>query len=131
MAGHFLGPARINFDTGQLQSVNHVAQEVGLFAGGLYQGKANAGATELQRQAGETGAGAHVHNLGVGRKGCSQSRQHSQGVQEVLNLHLVIFNNTGEVHAAVPVGQFAVVSLELRQLGIVQGQPQFRGSLGQ
>ena len=83
------------------------------------------GAGQFKGQAGETGAGADVNHPGVGLQGAAQGRQNGKGIEEVLDLHLTIIYDAGEVHSAVPVGQFTVVDLELPKLGGIQGQAQF------
>jgi hypothetical protein len=118
-------------DVGQFQRGGNLLEEVHLLLRAVHQGQRQRWRCDLERQARETGAGAHIYGAQRARQRqrrailLSQQRQAHQRIQIVLNLHLFIAGDRSQVQSRVPRHQQVKVALELVDLRRRQGNAEF------
>ena len=87
---------------------------------GVNQGQADIGVEDFKRDAGEAGTATYIEYM---RRHLLKGKCDGEGVEEVLQLHLLIVHDGGEVYPPIPADKLFIVYLETRYLLVCEGQP--------
>ncbi len=111
---------------GEAQQPRDVIDEAQLLVHCVNQRELAGWIDDRQRQAGKSGAGAHI-----GDAHAFQVRMHAQRIEQVMRQHLARIGDGSEVVGLVPAQQFRSQRAELTELRGIQIHAQSRGALAQ
>ncbi len=95
---------------------------------GINQCQADIGVEDLQRDAGEPGTATYIEYM---RRHPFKGKGDGEGIEEVLQLHLLVVHDGSEIHPPVPADKLFIVEFETRYLLRVEGEPQLLGTFYQ